>query len=118
MAKRVQERGEPIRVNVVCPGFVATPLVSAHLAQVVPEDMKTPSSTVVAAVARFVQSRDANGEVAECSGKEVLIRPVLPYGNRQAEYWVESQYKDLIDLAEITRDSEEKGRLLTKMEAN
>lgn len=111
-SKRLQELGEKISVNVVCPGFVATPLVSSRLVEVVPRDMITPAETIVNAIEAFLEKPEETGKVAECSGTEIIYRSVIPYGNPQAEYWVEGGYKNLVDENEVARDSEAKGKLL------
>ena len=116
LAKRLQELNEPISVNVVCPGYVTTPLVSQRLTKVLPEDMITPADTIVSAIKGFLAAPESTGIVAECSGKDIIYRDAPSYGNRQSEYFAEGQYKSLINEDEIMRDSAEKGKLLSKME--
>ncbi|KIW24613.1 uncharacterized protein PV07_10318 [Cladophialophora immunda] len=115
MAKRLQEMGEPITVNCVCPGLVATPLVSQKLVEVMPKDMTTPTETVVRAILQFAADASITGQAAECSGTEIHYRPVLPYSNSAAEYMVEGKYANLVDKDEMMQDSAEKGKLLDAM---
>jgi 15-hydroxyprostaglandin dehydrogenase (NAD) len=106
---------DPITVNCICPGLVPTPLVSRKIVDVVPKEILTPYTTIVRAIQGFIADPTVTGQVAECSGSDVLYRPVLPYGNQASEYMVEANYQNLVSLEEMMQDSAEKGRQLDAM---
>ncbi|XP_014550014.1 hypothetical protein COCVIDRAFT_32150 [Bipolaris victoriae FI3] len=52
-----------IRVNVICPGVVPTPILPPELLKIWPEEIRTPVSTVVNAVLALVDGRDMTDAV-------------------------------------------------------
>jgi hypothetical protein len=97
---------------------VPTPLVSQKIVDVVPKYVITPYTTIVRGIQAFISDPTITGQVAECSGSDVIYRPVLPYGNEASEYMVEAKYQNLVTLEEMMRDSAEKGEMLNGMKVS
>ncbi|KIW74787.1 hypothetical protein Z517_11557 [Fonsecaea pedrosoi CBS 271.37] len=115
LAKRLKEMNEPISVNCICPGLVPTPLVSQKVVEVVPKELLTPYTTITRAVQGFISDPSITGQAAECSGEDVIYRPVLPYGNYASDYIVEARFAGRVNLEEMMEDSVAKGRALDGM---
>ncbi|KAH0835382.1 Diacetyl reductase [(S)-acetoin forming] [Fonsecaea pedrosoi] len=115
LAKRLKEMNEPISVNCICPGLVPTPLVSQKVVEVVPKELLTPYTTITRAVQGFISDPSITGQAAECSGEDVIYRPVLPYGNYASDYIVEARFAGRVNLEEMMEDSVAKGKALDGM---
>lgn len=100
----MKSEGSPITVNCICPGLVATPLANDALLAVFRKDMQTPASTIIKAVNMFINDASLSGQVGECSGKDILLREGLPYGNEAAEYMGEGKMADKIDFNAAVAD--------------
>ncbi|KIW86360.1 hypothetical protein Z517_01756 [Fonsecaea pedrosoi CBS 271.37] len=107
---RIKTLGDPITVNCICPGLVPTPLANTALLAAIPEAMQTPTSTIIEAVNLFINDASLSGQVAECSGTDVILREGLPYANAAAEYMGEGKSADRIDFAAAVADIGEKAR--------
>lgn len=116
MAQRLQEKGESITINCVCPGIVPTPSAPRILVQAVPEEYITPESTVVRAIEGFVHDSNITGQAAECSGEEIHYRPILSPSNKAAEYVVEAKYKEKIGVDAFTKGMIANGAMLDGMQ--
>ncbi|OAG42900.1 hypothetical protein AYO21_02851 [Fonsecaea monophora] len=107
---RIKTLGDPITVNCICPGLVPTPLANTALLAAIPEAMQTPTSTIIEAVNLFINDASLSGQVAECSGTDVILREGLPYANAAAEYMGEGKSADRIDFAAAVADIRDKAR--------
>lgn len=116
LGKRFREKQEPIMVNAICPGLVPTPLISNELRTAVPPEVLTPISTVVSALKRIVSGDFENGEIIECSGTEIQVRPPLEYLNEAAEYIGMGKFKGLVDPSVFSAHAEKRGKRLVGME--
>ena len=85
MAKRLQRLGEPITVNCICPGLVDTGLTGVLIA-VSPPEYLTPKSTIVRAVAGFIDDDSMTGQVAECSVDNIHYRKQPEWGDQGADF--------------------------------
>ncbi|OAL39413.1 hypothetical protein AYO20_01283 [Fonsecaea nubica] len=96
LGQRLKDDGEPITVNAICPGAVPTAIFSKELADALPSEVITPTSTIVEAIKYILQDATVTGQAIECSGREFSARPVLPYLNEAAEFTSGGKYKELI----------------------
>lgn len=122
LARQLRTREEPITVNCICPGMVDTALVPDTLVESVPKEMQTPMSTIIKAIEGFLEDTSVNGVAAECTGEEVLYRPVMRYGNKAAEFvvgGVEGAMGEAVgraDVKKLREHMEEMGAYYAKME--
>ncbi len=79
--RRLQSQ-DNITLNCVCPGPVDTG-ISPGMQKLVPQDQMTPMSCVIEAFDKFLEE-DVTGQVAECAGSEIILRPQMPYANETA----------------------------------
>ncbi|KAH0831571.1 hypothetical protein AYO21_01775 [Fonsecaea monophora] len=96
LGQRLKDDGEPITINAICPGAVPTAIFSKELADALPSEVITPTSTIVEAIKYILQDATVTGQAIECSGREFSARPVLPYLNEAAEFTSGGKYKELI----------------------
>ncbi|KAH9237465.1 hypothetical protein K456DRAFT_1940056 [Colletotrichum gloeosporioides 23] len=71
-ASRVLKIKDNIRINVVLPGVIRTPLVPAGMIAAVHPECITQLSTVVSAFNKFLDDESLNGEALECSAENVV----------------------------------------------
>lgn len=84
LAQKLEALGEPITVNCVCPGAVATNISDGPIT----DDMAkvlTPQSTIVRAVDGFLTDSSKNGVVAECSINNIHYRAQPDWGDEMAK---------------------------------
>lgn len=105
---------EPITVNCILPGLVATPLANAALLAAYPKDMVTPDTVIVKAVNNFLEDPSLTAQVAECSGQEIFYREILPYSNAAAEYMSPGKLEGKIDFGAALEDVELKTKLFNQ----
>ena len=106
LAKTLKMRGQPITVNCICPGLVPTPLVSATMVEHFPQEKLTPVSTIVKAIAGFLDDDSVTGRVAECSSGNVIYREEQAFGDEDAEYIMSGRFlgemSKKVDLAGVS----------------
>lgn len=95
LAKRLKTLGEPITVNCICPALVDTGIAQTPMA-VAPPEYVTPKSTVVRAVAGFVDDDSLTGQVAECSGENIYYRNQPEWANDGSKYVLTGLEADII----------------------
>jgi hypothetical protein len=88
MGQRLSQLKEPITVNCICPGLVPTNIMPEAISSATPPEFITPLRTVVRAVESFVLDDEGKlqGQVAECSGQSVEMRPLNPYKDDATRY--------------------------------
>ncbi|OCT54855.1 hypothetical protein CLCR_02998 [Cladophialophora carrionii] len=102
---------EPITVNCICPGLVPSGLLPEAFTNALQADMITPRSTIVKAINNFLADDSLTGQVAECSGQDVIYRPSYEPENEAARYMLALQDGKVaakIDLAEMGRHAKVK----------
>ncbi len=77
-------KAEPITVNCICPGLVPSGLLPESFAGALPADMVTPTSTIVKAINTFLADNSLRGQLAECSGQDIIYRPSYEPENEAA----------------------------------
>lgn len=90
----MKEQNEPITVNAILPGMVATGILSGDIVQDVPSQYKTPASLIVDAIEMILKDDSLTEQAIECSGKEIVIRPALPFVNEASEYTAGGKYRE------------------------
>ena len=90
MAPRLRQ--ENIRLNCLCPGFVATNL-TANLQSLVPDEYLTAMSNILHAHERFLYG-DETGRVAEISRDQIYMHEQPEYSDR-SQKWVVDNIADL-----------------------
>ena len=115
MGKRYLQTQDPIQSYAICPGLVPTPLISEELRDAVPAEVLTPVSTVVEALDRIIEGQFTNGQVVECSGTEIQVRPPLEYLNPAAQYIGQGKFKGLVDPEIFAKHAEKRGQRLLGM---
>lgn len=111
LGQRLKDLGDPITVNCILPGLVPTPLANTALLAAFPDEMLTPASTIVSAINVFLDDSSRTGQVAECSGREIHYRPVLPYCNAAAEFLSAGSFAQVVDMKAALKDVEDKTKL-------
>ncbi|KAF5519076.1 15-hydroxyprostaglandin dehydrogenase [Colletotrichum aenigma] len=71
-ASRVLKIKDNVRINVVLPGVIRTPLVPAGMIAAVHPECITQLSTVVSAFNKFLDDENLNGQALECSAENVV----------------------------------------------
>lgn len=89
----MQDEGEPITVNAIIPGLVATGILDAALVNSIPAQHRTPVSVIVQAIENIINDSSITGQAIECSGTEIVARPPAPYINEAARYIMQGEYK-------------------------
>ena len=84
-------KNEAITVNCICPGLVPTGLLPPTFTDGLQADMITPTSTIVKAINGFLSDEALTGQVAECSGPDVIYRPSYEPENDAARYMLKLQ---------------------------
>jgi 15-hydroxyprostaglandin dehydrogenase (NAD) len=101
---------EPITINCICPGLVATPLANAVLLAAFPEELRTPASNITKAINMFLEDDSLSGQVVECSGKEILFRDSMSYSNEAAKYLCEGKFMRGEDFDAAVQDIQDKAK--------
>ena len=112
---------ESITVNCICPGLVTTGLLPAAFTAGMEADMLTPKSTIVKAINNFISDKSLTGQVAECSGPDIIYRSCNEPENEAAKYMLAQQTPEAtakIDLAGAQRYVKEKKEYYDRMEAS
>jgi 15-hydroxyprostaglandin dehydrogenase (NAD) len=88
MGQRLTQLKEPITVNCICPGLVPTNIMPEAISSTTPAEFVTPLTTIVRAVEQFVLDVEGKyqGQVAECSGQSIEMRPVNAYKDDATRY--------------------------------
>ena len=84
-------KNEPITANCICPGLVPTGLLPPAITDGIQQDMITPTSTIVKAINGFLSDSSITGQVAECSGPDIIYRPSYEPENEAAKYMLSLQ---------------------------
>lgn len=115
---RTKELGEPITVNVICPGLVPTALNDGNpVMNVTPKEFLTPQATIVKAVQKIIDDDALTAQVFEACVDDVVAREGLPYLSPAAEFIGAGKYKDLMKHSGATAEfSAIQGRSLQSME--
>jgi NAD(P)-dependent dehydrogenase (short-subunit alcohol dehydrogenase family) len=114
--RQLLERNEPITVNCVCPGVVATALTPDTVLDAVPKEMQTPVSTVVSAIEEFLADATITGEAAECSGTDIIYRPTLSFGNEAAAFTNGGEFVANLDVKALQAHGEARSQFYAKMD--
>lgn len=93
LAKRFEENKEPITVNAIVPGTVATGILPKSLIDTIPPQFVTPASLIVQAVENIINDSALTGKVLECSGNDIVDHPPPAFINEACEYNVGGKYK-------------------------
>ncbi|KAK5046113.1 hypothetical protein LTR84_008570 [Exophiala bonariae] len=101
LAPRLGE--ENIRINCICPGFVATSLTAA-IQGIVPADYITPMSSIIHAFERFLDG-DETGRVAEVSKDRVYLHEQTEFSDRWQK-WVAENLTEVKLKAQATRQDQ------------
>jgi len=117
LAQNMQDRGENITINCLCPGLVPTPLPGDAFVNAFPKERLTPISTIIKAVEQFLADDKITGQAAECSGENIHYRPVHSYSDDNAEYLVGRKYaKDItVDPNALLNHSIERKKAMDSM---
>ncbi|KAH0827733.1 15-hydroxyprostaglandin dehydrogenase (NAD(+)) [Fonsecaea pedrosoi] len=110
LGKRMKEQGEPITVNAILPGMVATGILSGEIVQSVPLQYKTPASLIVDAVEMILKDDSLTGQAIECSGAEIVLRPALPFVNKASEYTAGGKYREGGNADAVLQFGQQRGR--------
>ncbi|KIW04466.1 uncharacterized protein PV09_04726 [Verruconis gallopava] len=88
MGARLEQLKEPITVNCICPGLVPTNIMPEAISNATPPEFVTPLSTIVRAVEGFFADEEGKyqGQVAECSGESIVMRPQNEYKDDATRY--------------------------------
>ncbi|XP_014556511.1 hypothetical protein COCVIDRAFT_26708 [Bipolaris victoriae FI3] len=84
LAQRLEALKEPITVNCICPGIVATNISSSPMTDAIAKIL-TPHSTIVRAVDGFLTDSSKNGLVAECSIENIHYRVQPDWSDEKAK---------------------------------
>jgi NAD(P)-dependent dehydrogenase (short-subunit alcohol dehydrogenase family) len=110
---------EQITVNCICPGLVPSGLLPEAFTNALQADMITSTSTIVKAIATFLADNSLTGQVAECSGQDVIYRPSYEPENEAARYMLALQDGKVtakFDFAEMGRHAKAKKEFYDAME--
>ena len=116
MAQHLKSAKEPISVNCVCPGVVPTRLMPQAWLDAMPSDMITPTSTVVKAIDGFLAHQSITGQVAGCSGQEVIYRDPPPPGNDVAAFMLGGTWATKMDIKSLIDHTKVRNAYYDKME--
>ncbi|EXJ62992.1 hypothetical protein A1O7_03436 [Cladophialophora yegresii CBS 114405] len=110
---------EGITVNCICPGIVPSGLLPEAFTNALQADMITPTSTIVKAINNFLADDSLTGQVAECSGQDVIYRPPYEPENEAARYMLALQDGKVgakIDFVEMGKHAKMKKEFYDRME--
>ena len=82
-----------------------------------PQEMQTPTSTIVKAIDGFLADSSITGQAAECSGSEVHYRPAYTHVNDAAKYLLEGSYVGKIDRVDVLQHAKLRSDYYDTMEA-
>jgi 15-hydroxyprostaglandin dehydrogenase (NAD) len=111
---------ENITVNAVCPGIVPTGIMPATIPNSLGKSFITPTSTVVKAINTFLNDRSLNGQIAECSGEDLIYRHSFEPENEAAKNMLslrDGAARAEFDTKEIMQHAEEKQGVYKEMES-
>ena len=106
----MQEQNEPITVNAILPGMVATGILSDEIVGNVPEQYRTPASLIVQAIKDVLADSSITGQAIECSGKDIVFRPPPHYVNEASEYTAGGKYRDSLNPDAVMRFGDKAGK--------
>jgi hypothetical protein len=106
----MQEQNEPITVNAILPGMVATGILSDEIVECVPEQYRTPASLIVEAINNVLADSSITGQAIECSGKDIVFRPPPDYVNEASEYTAGGKYRDSSNPNAVMKLGEKAGK--------
>lgn len=116
MAQALQYRKESITINCLCPGVVPTGLMPQTIVDSMPSDMVTWPSTMVRAIHGFLADGSLTGQVAECSGTDIIYRPAYTPENEAARYMLSGAFIANSDATEIAKHNKQKAEVYEVME--
>lgn len=110
------EQNEPITVNAILPGMVATGILSADLVEGVPKQYRTPASLIVQAIENIINDSSITGQAIECSGEDIVFRPPPPFANEASEFTAGGKYRELSGPNAVLSFGEKQGKALESMQ--
>jgi hypothetical protein len=113
----MKELDEPITVNAILPGMVATGILSSDIVAGVPTEYRTPASLIVKAIETIIDDSSITGQAIECSGSEIVFRPPLPFVNAASEYTAGGKYRENADPNAVLQFGQQKGKGFPEMAA-
>lgn len=108
MGQQLQLRKEPITVNAICPGIVPSGLMPQTAVDSVPPEYITVHQTIVDAIQRFLSDDSLTGHVLECSGRDLISRPVCKPENDAAAFMLGGTYVKDWDMEKLKQHTDEK----------
>lgn len=89
----MKDQGDPVTVNAIVPGVVATGILPSSLIDAIPSQYLTPASLIVQAIENIINDSSITGQVLECNGSDIVDRPPPTYLNEACEYTVGGKYR-------------------------
>jgi hypothetical protein len=92
----MEELNEPITVNAIIPGVVATAILPDDVVNSIPEKFRTPVSLIVKAIETILDDSSINAQAIECSASDICSRPPPHFVNEAAEFTAGGKYKEAL----------------------
>jgi hypothetical protein len=89
----MKEEGQPITVNAIIPGVVATAILPDSVIQSIPEQYRTSPSLIVQAIENIINDSSITGQAIECNGQDIIHVPPPDYVNEACRYTVGGEYQ-------------------------
>ena len=104
----MKEEDQPVTVNAIIPGVVATAILPDSVIQSIPARYRTSPSLIVQAIENIINDSSITGQAIECNGEDIISIPPPDYVNEACRYTVGGEYQTLAGVDAVRKFGMEK----------